>query len=403
MNAPFPESAISSWSGYVYQGKVALYHSLVLIVGNQFPNFELQLDSTDDFAIYCEGKLISSHQVKAKANTHRTAYLGALEKSALVAGDRTIDTARFFHVAVQLDNSTDYTNANNVTVKFYLYGTNQYCALSQIEPLIKDCLSNIAISLGIQLTNTQIEYLYCTLSEMITRKVIEIHSINQVSGVTVASEAYKNRIPSDLFTSTIKGIDGDSELNISILKIRKIFLESLEIYVQQQEEEFDSAHFERLQSLFEHIFALNDEDLEKFYYSIQPSEAVLQHQNIETYSDLICEFIRAPILDSIPHYKDNNDEFYLPTAISLPIPRRVNSFIVHLRQAISNNDKLASLLYEYKNLIGQVNEIIPVNHSITSPGQDNMFDEKDPNYDNRLTKQLAVSIIPKSEAEKIII
>ncbi|POB32564.1 hypothetical protein CRX65_16345, partial [Klebsiella pneumoniae] len=55
-----PGSAISSWGGFVYQGKVALYHCLKLLIEKSFQqriidDFELQLDSTDDFAIYCDG------------------------------------------------------------------------------------------------------------------------------------------------------------------------------------------------------------------------------------------------------------------------------------------------------------------------------------------------------------
>ena len=54
----YPHSAISTWSGFVYQGKVALYHCLKLI--NQGDSdFQLQLDSTDDFAIYKDNNLIS--------------------------------------------------------------------------------------------------------------------------------------------------------------------------------------------------------------------------------------------------------------------------------------------------------------------------------------------------------
>ncbi|MQZ39149.1 hypothetical protein F4T96_13345 [Acinetobacter nosocomialis] len=55
-NNSLPHSAISSWGGFLYQGKVALFHSLKLIVDGNFDGkvidtFELQLDSTDDFAM----------------------------------------------------------------------------------------------------------------------------------------------------------------------------------------------------------------------------------------------------------------------------------------------------------------------------------------------------------------
>ncbi|GFZ62406.1 hypothetical protein PSE10A_49170 [Pseudomonas amygdali pv. eriobotryae] len=73
-----PNSAISSWSGFVYQGKVALYYSLKLLTEG-VRDFELQLDSTDDFAIYKDGKLLSAHQVKAKVGSTRGSYTSALK------------------------------------------------------------------------------------------------------------------------------------------------------------------------------------------------------------------------------------------------------------------------------------------------------------------------------------
>ncbi len=75
MNGELPDSAISSWGGFVYQGKIALFHSIKLLVegsfdGKEVKKFALQLDSTDDFAIYSDGIAISVHQVKAKASPY---------------------------------------------------------------------------------------------------------------------------------------------------------------------------------------------------------------------------------------------------------------------------------------------------------------------------------------------
>ncbi|MFY3974815.1 hypothetical protein ACOTHX_01425 [Achromobacter xylosoxidans] len=47
----YPTTAVATWSGFVYQGKIALYHRLKLI--NQGDaDFELQLDSSDNLEIY---------------------------------------------------------------------------------------------------------------------------------------------------------------------------------------------------------------------------------------------------------------------------------------------------------------------------------------------------------------
>lgn len=47
----YPTTAVPTWSGFVYKGKIALYHCLKLI--NQGDSdFELQLDSSDNLEIY---------------------------------------------------------------------------------------------------------------------------------------------------------------------------------------------------------------------------------------------------------------------------------------------------------------------------------------------------------------
>jgi hypothetical protein len=76
MTRELPDSAISSWGGFVYQGKIALFHSIKLLMdgsfeGKEVKKFALQLDSTDDFAIYVDGIAISIHQVKEKDSNYR--------------------------------------------------------------------------------------------------------------------------------------------------------------------------------------------------------------------------------------------------------------------------------------------------------------------------------------------
>ena len=70
-------SAISSYSGFTYQGKVALLHCLKLISdnGREIRNYQLQIDSLDDFAILNGSTVVSLHQVKAKRAYLFSSYL----------------------------------------------------------------------------------------------------------------------------------------------------------------------------------------------------------------------------------------------------------------------------------------------------------------------------------------
>lgn len=74
--------ASPSWSGFNYQGKVALYHALYLIneklIDSDFPNYTLMLESTEDFEIVHSGTPVSFHQVKAYDSSSFSKYSDAL-------------------------------------------------------------------------------------------------------------------------------------------------------------------------------------------------------------------------------------------------------------------------------------------------------------------------------------
>jgi len=66
INSEIVHSAISTWSGFVYQGKVALYQTLKILNDVAAANnYSLQLDSLEDFAIIHNQVIKSIHQVKA--------------------------------------------------------------------------------------------------------------------------------------------------------------------------------------------------------------------------------------------------------------------------------------------------------------------------------------------------
>ncbi|MEF1211558.1 hypothetical protein REH77_05480, partial [Vibrio alginolyticus] len=189
----YPASAISSWSGFVYQGKVALYHSLKLIHDGNL-DFELQLDSSDDFAIYKDGKLQTAHQVKAKISKYRSGYSKALEQSTLIEHDKIKGTPRYFHVSVQLDNTDDHKGTSGEIVKFYRYGGNFHCGLGEIEELTKALIKNICEKQSITVSDNLINFNYCLLSEKISTKAIHNHKLNQEDGFSENKAAYEGRI-----------------------------------------------------------------------------------------------------------------------------------------------------------------------------------------------------------------
>lgn len=74
--------ASPSWSGFNYQGKVALYHTLTLInaksIDHDFSTTHLMLEANEDFEIIIAGSPISFHQVKAYNSSTFGEYSDAL-------------------------------------------------------------------------------------------------------------------------------------------------------------------------------------------------------------------------------------------------------------------------------------------------------------------------------------
>lgn len=74
--------ASPSWSGFNYQGKVALHYALTLInaqpVAHDFSTTDLMLEANEDFEIVVDGASVSFHQVKAYNSSTFDEYSDAL-------------------------------------------------------------------------------------------------------------------------------------------------------------------------------------------------------------------------------------------------------------------------------------------------------------------------------------
>lgn len=402
-----PHSAISSWSGFIYQGKIALYHALKLIVSKKHnENFEVQLDSTDDFAIYVDKDAVSAHQVKAKSSNYRSEYEEALIKSAIIEHDRTSLTKRYFHTSSLVDDFTDYQDSNGIVVKFYKYDDSSFCPLSSIEEKSKNLLKELLDTKAIAYSNQIIDHNYALLSESISKKVIYIHALNQNHGKPIRQAAYENRIHCQNILTIATNIAIENDNEYAAVKLRSTFSSILDLYIIENIEHYSDLEAKRLRATFEHLYSLENFQLEKLCHLIQPSESlpVIPHKDVEAYADLICEFIIDPSLSGIPHYINSDNKFYVPTAIDLPNPKRAKTFQTRLMMAIEQNNKLPTLLFEYNNLIAaQCENIIEIS---TLPSTIGSLPEDDPdlitppNTDNNIIRKLQVKILSKVEAER---
>lgn len=399
-----PGSAISSWGGFVYQGKVALYHCLKLLTEKSFQqkaidNFELQLDSTDDFAIYCDHKVVSAHQVKAKLSQYRSEYVEAIYKAACVDTDCDDNTIRYFHVAKKLNNFKNYTSKDGKTVEFYNYGDNKYCALSEINDLIDKQIAKFLDENKLICSKNLIIEKSTLLSEFITNKVIIIHNLIH-NGQTQNYAAYHNRIASNILRELLISppLNRTDEVYQALLTKEKI-TNIIETEFYTDLENFSEKQIESISNVFRFIYSLNESSAIRMHTSLQPHREynVINGDDIRDYLEVISAMSHIPKLLGLPHYSKKINK-YLPTALTIRDGRRRNtSFQEELKRHIRDNGTLASLLYEYNNIIAyKISEDTII--SATSEKITTVHSTKEIN--NHIVKEFNLRILSADKAEE---
>lgn len=396
----YPATAVSTWSGYVYQGKIALYHALKLIHQGEL-DFELQLDSSDDFAIYKGGALVSAHQVKAKVGTYRSEYSEALEKSSAIQHDRIKGVMRYFHVSVELNDTSDYTGTNQERVEFYSYGNNKYCGLGEIEGLTKTVIKEICVSKSILLTDDLLHYNYCLLSENISTQAVAIHRMVQVDKEKANKAAYESRLTAQGLLDDVVNNNPYNNTEYYAVDLRAKLHNHLEDRLDQALPGMSDAAYKRALSLFEHIRASEACDMQTLCQLMKPSErfSSLQKADIRRYSNLIEAMTIEPTFKQFPHYLDSAKQFYLPTALDLPLVEDEEGCTADLLGEIESNGDLLKLLFEYNNLIPcRSSQSFVINTKFTHP--DDLDDQavKD-KIDSNILKAFCISIVTKEDAE----
>lgn len=194
-------SAIPSWSGYIYQGKIAFYHVLRIIadklVQDQDSDFNdtfLEVEWQEDFAIKIGSKYESVHQVKAyQDNTKVTDYKQAI--SGLLRKVQSHYTKGYLHILTPIVYNSSITDfptyktknfyinyypkkySKNINVYTYCTGL-ETCDLEEADRLILEKIEDIYShkNFGIHpLTSKQYEYVQFKLYQLLDTHILEVH------------------------------------------------------------------------------------------------------------------------------------------------------------------------------------------------------------------------------------
>jgi len=272
MAVSLPHTAITSWSGFVYQGKVAVLHCIKLLTSNnQVNGLYLQLDSVEDFAIINNGVFQSVHQVKAKIADTFGSYaedFGKLKNKAL----KENCTNAFFHTSVLLRDENNEL-PNYAPAKMYEYNNKTWCSLGEIDDSIVESLCKYYRA---HFPNdTWKDENYCEsnllprLELLIAANVIDTHSRVQSGEMGAREAAYNNTIPFDHIHEILtKDHNDTSDKTYFLYRLKICFNKYYEEYCFDKS--LDGDAFDKLSTYILYINSLSSQSLVKFYQTIVP-------------------------------------------------------------------------------------------------------------------------------------
>lgn len=368
-------SAIPSWSGFIYQGKVGLYHSLHLI--NSFPKegtslqHSVKFETLDDFVVYdSQNRAFSLHQVKATKSSKRSSYVTALKQASEVDHNSqcTPQTLRYFHVSQEIDNAENFpTGAEKAKnkVEFYQYSNNRkYVPVDEIDSLVESKIRLYLQSNELLDADDTVSLKRERLEALVSSRVNLAHRRNQ-GGKRKFDAADSTPITFEEIIKVLRlelmNINDEGSI---LFKYRAHLLKSLSTTITyfENDQQENEAFFEELARCHHFIAKMNDETLKKLYFSKSPHELKFDlcsfgNATTDRYMDIITELTQLRIEEknkSLPHYYSAvRNERYLPSTIELGghlEKKRLNELQKNI-EGIRMNPLVRHVLYEYENLI----------------------------------------------------
>ena len=298
-----PHTAISTWSGFVYQGKIALLHCLNLIhtYNTSVSDYKLKLENVDDFAIHNKNDIcLSMHQVKAYKNTRFSAYQDAIAKQ-YEDSKKYENIKAYFHTSRNIDNIPPNFLENYPSVKIYNYYINNnpqnYCGLNEIDSILESKIKEIYIdyynNIPYKSTSEYISISRNVLENIVLNKVILIHHRIQMTPGSfdrkIASEEYIDFnllfeiLQKDLTTELLNETYFLDMLRKDIGIIYKEFCDEIDI------ENGDVGDFVKLRGYISKINMLDINGMNKFIRSILPHKKgtfkTIKDYNMETFDE----------------------------------------------------------------------------------------------------------------------
>lgn len=338
-----PHTAIPTWSGFIYQGRVALFHVLKLLNEEKEEDYNLwylQIDSIEDFSIvkYDSNNEIvplTMHQVKAVKSDSYSTYkddFEQLEKKKKEAAKQNSEVTAFFHLASKNLESKASIEIKHPDLKVYTYENDEeFCPLSKIDNYILQNIESLLQNEGIaESTNEDLnKNKYQILEKKISDIVVEIHSLNH-QGTPIRESAFRTVIPFTEFLEVIQDETVTIQNEIYFHDRLKIDLNRYyqEFYVESNGQNWSDETKLRMNTYLFQFNALKQDDFKFFLQSIAPHK-VINYSDLVGYKDtsLDQEEVKEAFFLILSEIKETNNggewgwicsdgKHYFPTSIN---------------------------------------------------------------------------------------
>ncbi len=389
-------SAIPAWSGFVYQGKVALYHAIRLLVQRDLQAHSLNVEHLDDFVIHDRTRrVLSLHQVKAVKSDKRYSYNSALQQASKVSERCNENTVRWFHVSVELD---DFSNraANDADgehfVQFYQYHDERcYVETNSIDLKLNEIVDQYLESYGLPSTELLIAHKLAKLHVLLAGKVNLAHYRNQHESMNKFEAA--ESIPiyfSDIVNCLRSEVIHSDDRAAILFEFRKTLLDRTDQILDSLQEN-ESVDLNGICQCRFAVANMGAPALARLYYSKKPNQKEISlsgfsNDTVDNYLRVILSIMGVKTSEDLPHYFKNGLGSFLPTAMKFDFLNQELDIkqIQENVDALRGNLTIQDVLYDYDNLVVHMDSApFPLNSESSSTGK---FTEISENDRNRITK-----------------
>ena len=342
-------TAIGSWSGFVYQGLCALYHCLRLIessLGGICPDYFLNLDSFEDFSILdANDDIVSMHQCKneKKVKNYTDEFNKMVDKKN--ASPKAIHAILYFH-------TNKNVNVNSPIIAYQFTSTATFCTSNDLIQLIEALVKKLACC-----DEATCQKKSASLYKLIDDRVLQIHQMSFGLDYPLRDIARRDRIPLQDIYEIVHREEKIILLDkSSIVQYARIWLINDLLEFLQFEE--DDILEKKINETVTNIQRFDDDSFFDFLTRLHPRQNFNQ-RDVRLLANIINEDTNSSVYEVVSKTPKLNDELNwispkkeTPAAFSRSMrPELICS-------KIYENAPNLNVLYEYDWLVGDIQKTV---------------------------------------------